>query len=40
MTQKTSQHLFAFHNAIVYCQQNAFLTELVSSGDLYFTKIA
>jgi len=20
MTQKTSQHLFAFHNAIVYCQ--------------------
>jgi len=40
MTQKTSQHLFAFHNTIVYCQQKAFLIELVSSGDLYFTKIA
>jgi len=35
-----SQHLFAFHNAIVYCQQKAFLTKLVSSGDLYFTKTA
>jgi len=38
MTQKTSQHLLAFHNAIVYFQQKEFLTELVSSGDLYFTK--
>jgi len=40
MTQKTSQHLFAFHNAIVYCQQKAFLTKLVSSGGLYYTKAA
>jgi len=40
MTQRTLQHLFRFHKAIVYCQLKAFLTELVSSGDLYFTKTA
>jgi len=40
MTQKTSQHLFTFPNAFVYCQQKAFVTVLVSSGDLYFIKTA
>jgi len=40
MTQKTSQHLFTFHTANAYCQLIAFLTELVSSSDLYFTKTA
>jgi len=40
MTHKTSQHLFAFHNTIAYCKQKAFLTKLVSSGYLYFTKTA
>jgi len=40
MMHKTPQHLFAFHNAIVYCQQKAFLTKLVSIGDLCFSKTA
>jgi len=39
MMQKTLQHIFALYNTgtIVYCQQKAFLTELVSSGKLNFT---
>jgi len=36
--QKTSHHLFTFHNAIVYSQQKTFLTELVSRSNLHFTK--
>jgi len=40
VTQKNVTTLITFHNAIVYCQQKAFLTELISSGDLYFTKTA
>jgi len=38
MTQKTSQLSFSFHNVIVYCQQKAYLTELVSNSDLIFHK--
>jgi len=37
---KMSQHLLAFHNAIVYCQQKPFLTELVCSGDPTFDTFA
>jgi len=40
MTQKRHNIYLHFHYAIVYCQLKALLTELVHSGELYFTKTA